>query len=171
MKNTKPIQFFIRTISYIFISEAIVMFFLSKLPSLSLYVEAFFDAFMLSVIVLPLLYFTLFKPMRNYIVEKDKVEEQLAIKNRELIEKQKLLIEKTKIAEESKTTAQEEKIKAENAREFAEKQEAETRKQAEELKKMNQFMIDREHRMVELKKEINDLLKDLGKEPKYNIIN
>lgn len=36
-----------------------------------------------------------------------------------------------------------------------------------ELKQMNQLMIDRELKMVELKKEINELLKKTGSEPKY----
>ena len=40
-------------------------------------------------------------------------------------------------------------------------------KTVNELKQMNELMIDREIRMVELKKEINDLLRKEGKEPKY----
>ena len=38
---------------------------------------------------------------------------------------------------------------------------------AEELRQMNSFMVDREIRMVELKNEINELLKKCGSEPKY----
>lgn len=37
----------------------------------------------------------------------------------------------------------------------------------EELKFMNNIMIDRELKMTELKQEINELLKESGKEPKY----
>lgn len=170
MKNTKPIQFFIRTILYVFIAEVVVMLVLSKLPPLSTYVEASLDAFMLSIIILPLLYFTIFKPRKKYISDKEKMEEELAFKNRELVEKQNLLLGKTQIAEEKRTIAQEEKIKAEKAKKIAEEEEAKTKRQAEEIKKLNEFMADRELRMVEFKKEINNLLKELGKESKYNII-
>ena len=38
---------------------------------------------------------------------------------------------------------------------------------AEELRQMNSFMVDRELKMVELKEEINELLKETGREPKY----
>ncbi len=38
---------------------------------------------------------------------------------------------------------------------------------AEELRKFNELMVDREIRMTELKEEINKLLKEAGKEPKY----
>jgi NAD-dependent DNA ligase len=42
-------------------------------------------------------------------------------------------------------------------------------KKIEELEWLNQMMIGREIRMIELKKEINTLLKKLGKEEKYII--
>jgi PAS domain S-box-containing protein len=38
---------------------------------------------------------------------------------------------------------------------------------AEELRQMNSFMVDRELKMVELKEEINELLKETGRKPKY----
>jgi len=37
-----------------------------------------------------------------------------------------------------------------------------------ELSNFNQLMVSRENKMVELKQEINDLLKEMGKEKKYN---
>lgn len=40
-------------------------------------------------------------------------------------------------------------------------------KAIKELKEMNSLMVDREIRMVELKKEVNQLLKEAGKEDKY----
>jgi len=41
------------------------------------------------------------------------------------------------------------------------------RKESEELEKFNQFAVNREIKMIELKGEINDLLKKLGEKPKY----
>lgn len=39
----------------------------------------------------------------------------------------------------------------------------------EELRRFNEMAVDRELKMVELKKKINDLLKEMGKEPHYEI--
>ena len=47
------------------------------------------------------------------------------------------------------------------------KSDAEQKKKNEEMRQMNKLMIDRELKMVALKNEINDLLKETGKEPKY----
>lgn len=41
------------------------------------------------------------------------------------------------------------------------------KKKNRELKQMNDIMIDRELKMIELKKEINNLLKELGRDPVY----
>ena len=45
--------------------------------------------------------------------------------------------------------------------------EMEIREKSEELERTNRLMVDRELKMIELKKEINALLKNSGKEPKY----
>nr|HXK50138.1 PAS domain S-box protein [Clostridiales bacterium] len=45
--------------------------------------------------------------------------------------------------------------------------EMEIREKSEELERTNRLMVDMELKMIELKKEINALLKTLGKEPKY----
>jgi PAS domain S-box-containing protein len=45
--------------------------------------------------------------------------------------------------------------------------EEELKKRAEELEKMNKFMVGRELDMIELKKEVNQLLKELGRTEKY----
>lgn len=47
------------------------------------------------------------------------------------------------------------------------KTESELRKKVSELKQFNYLTVDREIKMVDLKKEINDLLKEAGKEPRY----
>ena len=45
----------------------------------------------------------------------------------------------------------------------------ELKKKNEELRRFNKLAVGRELRMIELKKEINALLEDLGKEPRYRI--
>jgi PAS domain S-box-containing protein len=44
------------------------------------------------------------------------------------------------------------------------------RKRIDELDRFNRLTVDRELKMIELKKEVNQLLKELGKEAKYRII-
>jgi hypothetical protein len=43
-------------------------------------------------------------------------------------------------------------------------------KRNEELKVFNRLAVDRELKMIELKKEVNDLFQKMGKEQRYNII-
>jgi predicted nucleic acid-binding Zn-ribbon protein len=45
--------------------------------------------------------------------------------------------------------------------------EAKLTKKVEELEYMNKFMINREVRMAEIKKEINELLVSMGQEKRY----
>ncbi|MBI5873078.1 MAG: GAF domain-containing protein [Candidatus Omnitrophica bacterium] len=40
----------------------------------------------------------------------------------------------------------------------------------EEIDKLNHFMVGRERRIIELKKEVDDILKDAGRPPRYNIV-
>ena len=49
------------------------------------------------------------------------------------------------------------------------KAEEELKKRSEEAEKFNQFAIGRELKMIELKKEVNELCKNLGEKPKYEI--
>ncbi len=57
------------------------------------------------------------------------------------------------------------------ARDITERKRAEEEreKKNEELRRFNKLAVGRELRMIELKKEINALLEDLGKEPRYRI--
>jgi hypothetical protein len=43
-------------------------------------------------------------------------------------------------------------------------------KKMDELERFHRLTVGRELAMVELKKEVNLLLKEMGKEPKYNIV-
>ena len=46
---------------------------------------------------------------------------------------------------------------------------SELNKRTKELKQLNSYFVDRELKMIELKKEINELLKKYGEEEKYKI--
>jgi len=48
--------------------------------------------------------------------------------------------------------------------------EEELKKRADELEKFNRLAVGRELKMIELKKEINALLGESGKEPGYKIV-
>jgi len=71
----RPLLMFAISLLAIFIAEAVVMMVLPALPLNNLYVIAFVDAILLSIIVVPLLYFFLFRPMDMSIQELDKSEQ------------------------------------------------------------------------------------------------
>lgn len=85
MKKTyTPAYFFKSTVILIFLAEVFVMLILPALPELPFYSEVVIDAAILSIIVIPLLYVLLFKPMAVYIKERDLAEEGLLGAQREL---------------------------------------------------------------------------------------
>jgi PAS domain S-box-containing protein len=72
-----PIRLFIITIVSMFVAEAIIMLLLPILPPLPLYSEAILDAFFLTCLVFPMLYFFSFRPMILHITERKLTEEAL----------------------------------------------------------------------------------------------
>ncbi|HWR26432.1 MAG TPA: PAS domain S-box protein [candidate division Zixibacteria bacterium] len=84
-----PFQILIIIALSIFISETLVMILISKLPPLSMMVEAFLDASLLVILVSPMLYFFLFNPLILHIADRKKAEEELA----ESAKKYRMLIE------------------------------------------------------------------------------
>ncbi len=99
----------------------------------------------------------------SIIVSKLKFQErQLSEMNTELVLKNNELSIQTKIAQSAT-----ENVKREIARTRDEMQKKE--KYLSHIEQVNRFMIDREYKMVELKKEINLLLKELGKQPRYHV--
>lgn len=90
---TKPAYLFAITILSIFFSEALVMLFLSYLPSTSMLKIALWDATILSIIIFPLLILLVLRPMRNYLNKKNLIEK----------EKEKLIIELQDALAEVKT--------------------------------------------------------------------
>ena len=49
------------------------------------------------------------------------------------------------------------------------KTEESLKKEREELARMNNVMMGREDRILELKRDVNELLKELGRPPQYHI--
>lgn len=47
---------------------------------------------------------------------------------------------------------------------------AELKERLEEIERLNTFMVDREHRILEMKQEVNKLLAELGRQPKYGTL-
>jgi len=72
-----PILLFILTSAAIFITETVVMLFLSLLPPFSTWVQALIDALLLILLLFPLLYFFVLRPMRVHTTELLRIYEQL----------------------------------------------------------------------------------------------
>jgi signal transduction histidine kinase len=72
--HVKPHFLFALTLGSVFLVELLVMTLLRFLPNFPPVVEAFFDAFLLSLLVLPFLYFFVFKPIKRTIEERNKKE-------------------------------------------------------------------------------------------------
>jgi len=65
--NGRLIKFLISTIAVTYLAEVSVMFILPLLPEFTLTTEAFVDATMLSVLIIPVVYLVAFRPLRDYI--------------------------------------------------------------------------------------------------------
>jgi signal transduction histidine kinase len=76
--SINPLLLFIKTLGVIFLVEFFVMFFISLLPDLSLPLQAFLDALILSAFVVPALYFLFFQPIQKTLIDKAKTETQRA---------------------------------------------------------------------------------------------
>jgi PAS domain-containing protein len=72
-----PTRIFLSVVVLVFLSEAIVMLILAKLPLLPILEEALLDALLLTLILLPLLFFLIYKPLRLYLTEREKAMEAL----------------------------------------------------------------------------------------------
>ena len=70
-----PARLFAVTALSIFVAEAAVMFVLSAIPQLPLPVEALLDAVMLTLTVLPVLYFFFYRPLSTHMAERVRMEE------------------------------------------------------------------------------------------------
>lgn len=80
MKNTIARRLFFITVASIFISETIVMFLVPLFfPDLSRHIEALVDALMLVLMVIPLLYFFFYLPLKRQGRERQAAEEALRL--------------------------------------------------------------------------------------------
>jgi diguanylate cyclase (GGDEF)-like protein/PAS domain S-box-containing protein len=75
----KPARIFIICAVSIFIAEAVVMFVLAFLQPLQVVEEAFLDALLLTLILLPMIFLLIYKPLQLYITKLKKSEETLKI--------------------------------------------------------------------------------------------
>jgi signal transduction histidine kinase len=69
-----PRVLFCKVLGVVFLAEFFVMFFISLVPELPLALEAFLDALLLSILVVPFLYFFLLKPIQKAIVDRERTE-------------------------------------------------------------------------------------------------
>ncbi|MCR4320005.1 MAG: hypothetical protein NUV74_06670 [Candidatus Brocadiaceae bacterium] len=77
--HASPVRLFLITTALIFAAEALVMFFLPVLPPLSLYEEMIIDSLLLSLLISPLLHFTLFRPMVAEVTECRRADEEIRL--------------------------------------------------------------------------------------------
>jgi PAS domain S-box-containing protein len=77
VKGQSPLRLLIIVALMIVVCEAAVMLIISFLPPFSLYYEALLDSFLLIVLLLPVLYLYLFRPLMVHITEHRRVEEEL----------------------------------------------------------------------------------------------
>ena len=89
-------------------------------------------------------------------------EENFKILNSELNQKNKNLMEQTRLA--NLATEELEKEMSKTKEEIRKKE-----NYFQHIEQLNKFMVDRELKMIELKKEINTLLKELDRQPQYNV--
>jgi signal transduction histidine kinase len=94
--SQSPILLFILTAAAIFITETVVMLFLSLLPPFSTWVQALIDAILLILLLFPMLYFFMFRPMRLHSTELFKTYGQLKAQITERLEAEAALRESEK---------------------------------------------------------------------------
>jgi len=76
-RYSSPVKLFAITMVSIFVVEAVIMLILNILPPMSLHIEMLLDAFLLSFLVFPVLYFFLLRPMILHIDERRHAEEEM----------------------------------------------------------------------------------------------
>jgi PAS domain S-box-containing protein len=84
-----PVRLLAIIIFSVFLTEAFIMFFLSVLPPIPMWIGALFDAALLIVLLVPTLYFFVFRPLILHINERKRAEEaleQLSRQNQMILE-------------------------------------------------------------------------------------
>ncbi len=80
--HTTPLRLLVITTVAIFTAETIVMFLLTVFPEMPPLAEALLDAFILTVMIFPMLYFFSFRPLIQHVNEIKRMDER----NKKLIE-------------------------------------------------------------------------------------
>lgn len=75
--SSKPIRLLVATTICVFVAEALIMILLSALPLLSTWVTVFLDATLIVTCVLPVLYFSFFRPLQRSLLKQAKSEKLL----------------------------------------------------------------------------------------------
>lgn len=89
-----PAGLFAITVLSIFAAEALVMVVISALPKdITLLAEAFIDAVLLTLVIVPVLYFSFYRPLRTHMVEREAMERG----REELIGELQTALEKIKV--------------------------------------------------------------------------
>ncbi len=84
LPHEHPARILIKLALAIFVSEMLVMIALSFLPSFSVIVEALVDSALLILLLSPMLYFSLFRPLTSDIAERRRTQRELARQAEEL---------------------------------------------------------------------------------------
>jgi len=87
-QNSKQVQTQVRLVVLIalcvFLAEALVMFLIPLMKPLSTWVSALFDATLLTIMLLPVLFYFVYRPFVQHITDLNRVEEALMTANKEL---------------------------------------------------------------------------------------
>ena len=87
----RPVRFLLITAASIFLAEVLIMLAMSALPSFSIGPGAFIYAFLLTVLVSPVLYFFIVKPIRLHMAERLAIENEIRMSE----EKYRSVVEST----------------------------------------------------------------------------
>ncbi len=78
--DPRPLRWLVITAISILLAEILMMFLLAVLPPLTQWLEALLDGIVLTVLIIPVLYLSLFRPMTLLIAERRRAEEALKLR-------------------------------------------------------------------------------------------
>jgi septal ring factor EnvC (AmiA/AmiB activator) len=160
--NKNPQLLLLLLLLTVFMTEFGLMFLLHFFPELPTLVETLIDATLLVSVIGPVLFVFIFRPLVNEIAARRKAEESLSAS----VENEKKKADEVR-ALNQQLAANEEQLKATNHHLLANQEALQAK--MKELDKMNKFMVDREMRIIEMKKEVNKLCKELGRPEPYHV--